>query len=401
MSDAPEIQPRVFEPWTLILGFAVGLICLAWLGRSAARHDWHKQFTRFHPMIAPDSMYEPSVDEMCAVVRARCRTDQILVIVGGNSILFGVGQPADRQWTRHLQTLLGPHYAVINLAFRGSSANEGGAVVAEALRNEFPHQIYIANAAVLQALSPIGGNDYRFMLLDAYYKGMLLAYPPRDAALRELWKQSGDRPAVREEILNARFDAYLYFHDFWNRWSYTRFFTFPTALAPESPQSYWPRRRFPDAENDYLQTPIEIRFSGEYTKADLLITRKATEPFYTWGADGKWEPVPSAHAAFNDYIRQGFPQAVRARTLILIGRNSSFYTRQLDSKIIERDDLAYKDCVDAWIAAGYESLQYGKDFRPEDYGDRSHLTSLGGAKLALIVAPKVKTMARKLGYLNP
>jgi hypothetical protein len=133
----------------------------------------------------------------------------------------------------------------------------------------------------------------------------------------------------------------------------------------------------------------------------LLITRKATEPFYTWGADGKWEPVPSAHAAFNDYIRQGFPQAVRARTLILIGRNSSFYTRQLDSKIIERDDLAYKDCVDAWIAAGYESLQYGKDFRPEDYGDRSHLTSLGGAKLALIVAPKVKTMARKLGYLNP
>lgn len=374
---------------------------LVWLGKTSTRRDWHQQFTRFHPMIAPESLYEPSVDEMCAIVRARCRQDQILVIVGGNSILLGVGQPADRMWTRRLQALLGPRYAVINLAFRGASATDGGAVVAEALRKEFPHQIYIANAAVMQAVSPVGLDVYRFMMLDAYYKKMLLPFPPRDQELVALVEKNLNRREFREQDLNARLDAYLYFHDFWNHWSYTRFFTFPTTLAPDSPQSHWPRNRFPDAENDYLSTPFEIRFSPETVKVDSHLTAIASEPYYSKTSDGKWAPIPAAHAYFNTTIRQAFPESLRSRTLMLVGRNSSFYTRKLDPAIQQRDDIAYHDCVADWISAGYQSIEYGRDFEPEDYGDRSHLTTTGGNKLAAVVAPEIKAIARKLGYPNP
>jgi hypothetical protein len=401
MSDSPTPSSRFFAPWTVILGFVLGLALLAWLGKTSTRHDWHKQFTRFHPMIAPESLYEPSVDEMCAIVRARCRPDQILVIVGGNSILLGVGQPADRMWTRRLQALLGPHYAVINLAFRGASATDGGAIVAEALRKEFPHQIYIANAAVMDGVSSVGNDVYRFMLLDAYYKKMLLPFPPRDLELKELLKKNLNRRVFKEQDLNARVDAYLYFHDFWNHWSYTRFFTFPTSLAPDAPLSYWPRDRFPDAEPDYLARPFETRFTPEVVKNDLFIASKQSEAYYSLSSDGKWVPVPAAHANFNRQIREGFPEPLRSRTLILIGRSSSFYTQKLDPKINERDDIAYRDCVADWIAAGYQSIQYGRDFEPEDYGDRSHLTTLGGAKLAALVAPEVKTIAQKLGYPHP
>jgi hypothetical protein len=401
MSDSPTPSSRFFAPWTVILGFVLGLCFFAWLGRISTRHDWHRQFTRFHPMIAPESLYEPSVDEMCAIVRARCRQDQILVIVGGNSILLGVGQPADRMWTRRLQALLGPHYAVINLAFRGASATDGGAIVAEALRKEFPHQIYIANAAVLQGVSPVGSDVYRFMLLDAYYKKKLLPFPPRDQELHALLEKNLNRRVFREQDLNARLDAYLYFHEFWNHWSYTRFFTFPTSLAPDAPQSYWPRDRFPDAETDYLTIPFETRFSPSVVKADLFITSKASEGYYSLTPDGNWTPVPAAFADFNHYIHQAFPEPLRARTLMLIGRSSSFYTRKLDSKIRERDEIAYRDCVAGWIAAGYQSIQYGGDFLPEDYGDRSHLTTLGAVKLAAVVAPEVKTIAQKLSYPNP
>ena len=87
--------------------------------------------------------------------------------------------------------------------------------------------------------------------------------------------------------------------------------------------------------------------------------------------------------------------------MILLGRNSSFYTRRLDPKINARDDIAYRDCVADWIGAGYHSLEYGRDFQPEDYGDRSHLTTLGGPKLAAIVAPEIKKIAQELGYPKP
>ena len=194
-------------------------------------------------------------------------------------------------------------------------------------------------------------------------------------------------------------DSWLYFHNLWNWWSYTHHFTFATPMMPHDPGAHWPRDRFADAENDFDSTPFESRFTPQVVAADLDLTRRATETFYTENADKSWT---RSRLAFRNFIlgaRDEFPDPLKPRTLILIGRNSPYYTVQLEPRIRARDELAIRDTRAGMERLGYETMDYGGDFSAEDYGDRSHLTSSGGAKLAAAVAPKIREIAEKLRYL--
>ncbi len=392
---------RILSPLTLLLGLATGLAFLAWEGRHLGNVDWHKNFTRFHPMISPEALYEPTVEEMRAIVRSRCRPDQVLVIVGGNSVLLGVGQPADKMWTRKLQDQLGDGYAVVNLAMRGALPNDGGALVAETLRNEFPRQIYVANQSAFPSSGPIGTETYRFVLFDAYYKGFLLPWKPRSDALSDLFKSVDYHKYHQADLeIGGIIDSWLYYHNLWNWWSYTHFFTFGTPMMPHDPAAHWPRDRFEDNENDFDATSFESRLTPEIAAAELDLTRRATETFYKRNADKSWTRSRVAYRNFILGARDEFPDLMRPRTLILIGRNSPYYTSQVDPEIRERDELAIRDTLAGLERLRYESMAYGLDFSAEDYGDRSHLTSSGGEKLAAAVAIKIRAIAVKLQYLQ-
>lgn len=392
----------LIRPLTLVLGLVVGLAALSWKGREVGDYDWHTNFTRFHPMISPEAQYEPSVAEMEAIVRARCRPDQVLVIVGGNSILLGVGQPAEKMWTRQLQAELGDGYVVVNLAFRGAAPNDAGAIVAEALRNEFPRQIYIANEIPFQSSVPIGIETYRFVLFDAYYKGLLLPWEPRDRALSDiLWNSNYMKFHQKDLELGAKLDRWLYFHNFWNWISYNYIFTFATERLPHAPEAFWPRKHFQDEENDFDAMPFESRFTPQVIAADLNIARHFTASFYHQNKDKSWTRNKDALKLFMRTSREAFPDAVKARTLLLIGRNDPFYTRQLEPDLRARDDLAIGETIKALESMNYAALEYGHNFDVADYGDRVHLTTSGGIKLAATVAPKIQAMARKLKYLPP
>lgn len=400
---APSTASAGFvRPLSLVLGLVVGLAVLSWKGREVGDYDWHTNFTRFHPMISPEAQYEPSVAEMEAIVRARCRPDQILVVVGGNSILLGVGQPAEKMWTRQLQAELGDGFVVVNLAFRGAAPNDAGAIVAEALRTEFPKQIYIANEIPFQGSLPIGIETYRFVLLDAYYKGLLLPWEPRDRALSSfLWTTNYRQFHEMDLQLGAKLDHWLHFHNFWNWISYNDHFTFATDRLPHAPEAFWPRSRFEDQENDFDTMPFESRFTPQVVAADLNIARQFTASFYHQNEDKSWSRNKDALKVFLRTAREAFPDPVKPRTLLLIGRNDPYYTRQLEPDIRDRDDLAIREAISALESLGYSALEYGHDFDVPDYGDRVHLTSSGGIKLAATVAPKIQDMARKLKYLPP
>jgi hypothetical protein len=400
--DPSAASTGLIRPLSLVLGLAVGLAVLSWKGREVGDYDWHPNFTRFHPMISPEAQYEPSVAEMEAIVRARCRPDQVLVIVGGNSVLLGVGQPADKMWTLQLQSDLGDGYAVVNLAFRGAAPNDAGAIVAEALRKEFPRQIYIANEIPFQSSIPIGIETYRFVLFDAYYKGLLLPWEPRDRVLSaSLWTTNYRQFHQKDLQLGAKLDRWLYFHNFWNWISYNKHFTFATDRLPHAPEAFWPRSRFEDRENDFDSMPFESRFTPQVVAADLNIARQFTASFYHQNEDKSWTLNKDALKVFLRTSREAFPDQVKPRTLLLIGRNDPYYTRQLEPDIGARDDLAIREAISALESLGYGALEYGRDFEVADYGDRVHLTSSGGVKLAATVAPKVQDMARKLRYLPP
>lgn len=401
MSETPPNSPRLFHPVTLLAGVIFGLLCLSIAGRLVTRQDWHRNFERFHPLIAPESQYQPTIAEMQAIVRARCRPDQILVIVGGNSIFQGVGQPVEKLWTRLLQERLGDRYAVVNLAFRGSSPSDGGALVAESLRDEFPRQIYLANVPPFAAASSAGSLDYRFMLFDAYYKDWLLPHSPRAETIADYLAHPHIYPAARELSLAGRLDAWLRFRELWNGWSVTRGFTFPTPLTPEPARAFRPRRTFADHEPDFEKMPFAQRFPAQFNATEMQITRNTTAQFYEPAPEGGWKLSEFERAQFLKFAGWAFPDQLKARTLIVLSRNSPYYTRQLTPAEQARDEMAFGDGIALWQEAGYAATDYGPGFKDEDFGDRTHLTATGGRKLAAKLAPEIQALANRLGYPHP
>lgn len=393
--------PRMLQPVTLLVGVILGLALLALAGRMVTTRSWHRDFARFHPYLSPETLYQPTIGEMRAIIRSQCRPDQILVVVGGNSIFQGVGQPVQKLWTRRLQERLGSGYAVVNLAFRGSAPTDGGALAAESLRDEYPRQIYLANVPPFKAASPGGSVEYFFMTLDAYHKGWLLDHEPRKDVIADRLSRPDIYPAAREQNLGARLDAVLRFRDLWNWWSATRWFTFPTPRTPETLRAFRPRNAFPDDEPDFEAMPFGERFAPRFAATELTISRNTAAPFYETDATGAWRPVPHMHAEFERYARAAFPDALKARTLVVVSPNSPHYVNQLTADEQARDALAIRETVIRWQSFGYAAVDYGPGFVPEDFGDRTHLTARGGVKLAERLAPEIRRLARHLNFHQP
>jgi hypothetical protein len=390
----------LFRPKSFLIGLLLGLALCSAVARHVASKGYHDVFTRFHIYISPDGQYYPTLDEMCSVVRTRCRPDQVLVIVGGNSIFHGVGQPADKLWTGELQRRLGDGFVVVNLAFRGAFCTDGAAVVAEVLRKEFPRQIYVANAGPFATPEPVGSQPYRYLIWQARSRGLLETFGPRDEIFDDFMRQDytwGQRFDLW--ALDSLDDA-LRFRDLWNWVGYKFVFTIQNPYTPHFPAALWPRDRFADNEDDFEAVPFSARFRPEYQDAEMRIVRGFSSDFYFKTHAGDWHARPISLMEFNRVVKAAVPDDLKARTLIMLSRNCPLYLRQLSPDERLRDDDAYRDCIHSWSAAGYEAADYGRDYDDSDFGDRTHLTATGGRKLALQVASEVQGMANKLGYMK-
>jgi len=340
------------------------------------------------------------LNEMTAIVHARCRPDQILVIVGGNSILQGVWQPAEEVWSKHLQDLLGDHYCVLNFAFRGAGPANGGAVVAEVLRNAYPRQIYIANEAAQTAVESIGYDPYRYLTWQAYFTGQLIDYPPRNAMIAAYRATPEGRRVLIDAAISTLFDRVLYYRDVWNLVTFKYFCTIPSLYAAAIPELLTPRAKIPDAESD-ATSPENV--ANRYPAAVLDLETQIVRGFEIYShrnPDGHWVLADATRSDMLAHFVASFPTQLKARTLMLISRSSPYYRRRLTADEAVGEDTAYANTVAIWEQAGYAAMSYGRDFTDDDYGDRTHLSKLGGAKLADAVAPKVRAMAEQLGYLR-
>jgi hypothetical protein len=398
----PPLSPPVpwLRPGWFLAGLGIGLAALGGAGWLASRTDYHPGFVRFHPMISPEDGYYPTLDEMCAIVRSRCRPDQILVIVGGNSILLGVWQPEAEVWTRRLQELLGDHYCVLNFAFRGGSPTDGGAVVAEALRAEFPRQILVANEAAITAVSSFGREPYRYLFWQAYFGGRLLDSVRRTT---DVELAAADQAPFREQLEEVRlsvwFDRVLHYHDLWNWITFQWFGTLPSRREPAFPGYLRPRRLYRDTEVDGANPAYaKETYKPESFPVEMQILR-GPAPYYQQDAAGRWELADATRRDLATHLASAFPDPLKARTLVLLSQSSPFYRRHLTPRETELLQLSFDDSVQIWREAGYPCWAYGADFVAADYGDRIHLTKLGGWKLAAQVAPEVATLSRSLGYL--
>jgi hypothetical protein len=390
------IRPRWF-----LGGLALGLAFLAWSGWKISRTDYHPNFIRFHQMISPIGNYYPTLPEMSAIVRAKCRRDQILVIVGGDSILLGIWQTEADVWSRRLQELLGDQYCVINFSFRGGSATDCGAVLAETLRAEFPRQILIADDPPVTDVLSIGSPPYRYMLWQAYFEGKLIDFPQREARLREFVSQNPEsRVQVLETRISVGMDRVLHFHDLWNWITFDYFGTVPSFREPYFPLFLKPRRGYADAEVDGTDPKYnESHYPASTLDAEIRIVRGASA-YYSRNPNGRWVLAPATRADLSTYCDEAIPTPLKKRTLVLITGNSPYYIRRLSSEDRQMVRQSTLDSAEIWRQAGYSSFEFGQDYSDTDFGDRDHLTKFGGWKLAAQVAPKIKSMAEELGYLR-
>jgi len=395
MSESIE---RPFRPWGFIAGILLGLVFCAGVGRWVSAHDYHGNFTRFHVRISPEGRYYPTMEEMRTIVRARCRPDQILVIVGGNSIFHGVGQPPAKLWTEELQRLLGPRYVVINFALRGALCTDGGAYVAESLRKEFPRQIYVANTSPFTAPKPYGIEPYRYLFWQARARGLLEDFPAREQLVAKFMRIEyswGDR----FERWGAEWlDRGLRFRDTWNWFNYRFFFTIPDPLTPSGPQSTLARGAFKDLEGDFDAVPLHERFKAVSREAEMAIVRGFSSTHVEAVPGQGWIVKAQSRAEFVEAAKAAVPDDLKARTLIMLSRNCPYYLDQLSPEERQREDFAYREAVAAWRALGYRARDYGSDYAPADFGDRTHLASSGGRKLARTVAAEINSMVVDLGY---
>ena len=397
---SPQKSSAIWQLAAFAAGIAASFTTLAVFGRRAAEKNFHPSFTRFHRDIAPDTKYYPTARELMGIAREKASGGKILVIVGGNSVLYGVGQPAGHIWTERLQRELGPAYAVVNFAMRGAGVTDFAAVIAEALRAEFPRQVYLANASPTQPSFPDGTITYRFVFWDAYYKGLLIDDPERAAAITETYRI---RPETIENLpeqrLRAALDSFLYFGDAWNRFAFERCNTVWTQERFHGLDSFAPRKIYPDNEPDYLTFPAANRlFTGPRFDAELGFARDVSLRAFTVGREGGWEPYQPAWDQLAQSIGTSMPHSLRARTLIVLTHNSPYYLNKLTPAEQSRDELAHTLSVQVWQRAGYEAFDCGRDYTVADYGDRIHLSSTGGDKLAQQIAGEVRRIATKLHY---
>jgi hypothetical protein len=389
------LNPRWF-----LAGFGAAFVLMSALGHLARNKDYHPQFKRFHSMISPETAYRPTVAEMCSIVRARCRKDQVLVLIAGNSINYGAGQSADKLWTDELQRLLGAGYCVINFAFKGASSVDGGVVIGEVLRNEYPQQIVVTNAAPVQPAEPGGSGGYGYLFREARGKGMLVNWAPREARLEE-WNrihEIGTSDVLCERLVN-RLDEVVAFRDFWNWMSHEVVFTISVPLNPRFPHMLRAKKSFKDTDADASVLPLSQRYRPENLEMELKITRAFSEAVCERAPEGGWRVRPLEEAKFTRFASMGVPDSLKRRTIVILSQNSPHYLARLTKEERERNDFAYLAGIELWKANGYHAMTYAPGMTANDFVDRTHLVASGGRKLASAVATEVRALAATLKYL--
>jgi hypothetical protein len=399
MQNVPDTPwfDRLVAPGALFLGLAASFLGCCLAGRLASRRNHIQAFERFHIYLTPETLFYPTACQVRRLAQSRLDPRRIAVVVGGSSVLKGDFQRPTGVWTRKLQALLGERFQVINLALSGACAAEFGAVAAEVLQRDYPRLILITDVAPGCMFPDPDGRLFKYFFWDACCKGLLLPHPDRDRRLREQCREAVDVAAIpgwpgthaaglkgEEQVelrAEMRLDSRLYFNDLWTTLAYTHCHTLWTARTRGS--FLLARRRYRDPDEP---PQGHLPFS-----ANLVSDLARLHAWIEANPEGAW-------AEFQRRAANSFPPAVRPRTLLLVTGLNPSYLGRLSVPERARFARTSRESAVRLEQLGFAALEVGKDCPASDYADSCHLLESGGAKLAAAVAPRVRQLARRLGY---
>lgn len=383
------------QPWPLLLGVCAGFLACCAAGRWAARQQPFQSFVRFHGGIAPDAHFYPTFSQTLNLARAHVQPGKTLVLVGGNSILQGVGQRAEFIWTKALARELGDRYTVLNLAMRGGFPHEFASLVAERLVADGVPLIFLTIGTINTGWNcDWDGLTYRWFFWDAWGKGLL-----PDDERRNRWLAEGfDTRYAHDEAMQERrrrglIDAVLYADDLWNYLAY-RFVG--TLWTPRKNLPLWaPHRRTVDGDRGDL-VPLQRRFPESTREFEMRVLRAV---FGTQAAAAleRGEGGDLVRAEYEAFL----PTILRERTLYVFRLEATQYRQRLTSDEQARYERTYEGFAHALTEGGLHAVLVGKDWTDEDYFDRSHLSEAGGRRLARELAPVIRELDQHLRATSP
>ena len=368
-------------------GFLAGVVlsfaacCLA--GYQSSRQNLYQDFERFHVFISPETYHYPTASHVLEVGRHELDRDKIAVVVGGNSILNGVGQGAGHIWSNHLREELGDDYRVVNLSMRGAYSFEFAGEAFAALSQEYPRILYVTMVPL--NAGAIDGGTYRYLLWDSYHHG--LTSPGREELVHKLRDYYKGREEHAELERQMWLDQWFHSRALWNTISYHWFSSvYHPILASKSTL---PRQSWKDPEAFFESRPFEQRFRPDTLEAEMRIVKGVASLGPLWSGDSP-QPVQTLKAAL--------PEHLHSSVLFLGVPDCRYYTDQLEPHDREAYAKTLKLRVEQLDRAGFASMQVGGTWNTDEYNDRCHLSPLGGKRLAEEVAPEIKKLAKKLGY---
>ncbi|MDX2239496.1 MAG: hypothetical protein NW224_02325 [Leptolyngbyaceae cyanobacterium bins.302] len=388
-----------------LIAFVLTLVGLSVLGRWYSQQNPYPHFVRFHQLISPETLYYPTISHLRAIAKEQLQDrDKIGVIVGGSSVLHGMSQPPDKIWTKDLQQRLGDRYRVINFAMAAGHVQGGGAIAAQSLLEEGYKIIYVSDIGLGMFFIFDGGEQYRYLLWDALYKGLLKEYPPLFREINTTFNSS----QLNELKLRMWLDSLFYFNDLWTTVGYKHFFTvWNSLIARRSPLESFtkPRIQTLDTQIGYEPKPFPERFKAweeivkDLTKIEHNAITTLCKNVYEWN-DDQWVLKQTAFDTLNHQAQITFPESFRRHILLVIGSRNPYYFESLDPRYAACWRQGNGMMARQVRQAGYWAIELGSEFTGEDFNDNTHLLPSGGVKLAKVVAPKIEEMAVKQGYLK-
>jgi hypothetical protein len=380
------------SPVSVFIGIVVGFSLMVLAGRWAGKQNLFIAYERNYPLISTEGYFYPSLDNLTGLVSHVASKRKILVVVGGNSVLLGVGQKKEQLWTKELQRLLGPDFAVFNFAIPGACPTEMGAVLAEVLSKEYTRLIYVANERIPMLMdSPV---FYEYLFYQARASGKLFKITPGPEDVNAVIANRRSE-LLSEAPLRGYFDYWSHASDLWNYIGYNYVFTVFNLLKYPPERFFEARRNSEDQTSDV--PPIPERFT--FREQSMQLVRSLFQSSVEKDAQGELSIKPAVSDAFIRDALIAFPDSFKPRTLILLVYNAPYFATQLSADEYAAYKFAFRQGKSWLQKAGYHSVLVGPDLTDEDFADRVHLTASGGQKMAGDIAPEIRSMAVKLGYL--
>ena len=376
----------------MLIGIAIGFLVCCFAGRMVSERSLFRNFLRFFQPIQPQTFFYPTASELVSFVRDTVPRDKILVLVGGASYFRGTGQNPAELWTVELQRLLGDNYKVINFAIDQAGVTDFAGAVFQVLADEYPKMIYVATGTPFANGNDgvDGGEIYRYVFWDAYYKNMFRQVSPWIGDVHRRGKLERRTPSGLEMHLGKWIDAQTFACDLWTYIGYKYFFTVwsdSTSLSPFRARSSYKEIFDPNL----AKYQADNRGNKEYVK----LYEERNKAYYQNGFDrnekGQLVPWMPTWEAVSASYQELFPSDLRSKCLIVLVRPNTYFMQSFTTNDWERYALVYQRGKEIIAKLGFNVVDAGADCGPEDYIDAGHFMASGGRKIAATVASEIKS----------